>query len=99
MMADDRFEPEPQTVHDYLRELRRDVKEIKEQTIATNGRLGVVETWKAEIVSKQREGAAYTAGAATAFLTKRQVGGILAALSVAGSIVSAVTALIVRAAG
>ena len=25
-MADDHFEPEPQTVHDYLRELRRDVK-------------------------------------------------------------------------
>lgn len=98
-MADDHFEPEPQTVQDYLRELRRDVKEIMEQTTATNGRVSMIETWKSEVVAKQRESDAFSKGAATAFLTKRQVGGILAALSVAASIGSGLATLIARAAG
>jgi hypothetical protein len=82
-MADDHFEPEPQTVQDYLRELRRDVKDIKEQTTMTTGRVTD----------------AFAAGASTAFLTKKQVGGIVAALGVAASIGSGVATLIARAAG
>jgi chromosome segregation ATPase len=98
-MADDHFEPEPQTVQDYLRELRRDVKDIKEQTTMTNGRVTQLETWKSEVVAKQRETDAFAAGASTAFLTKKQVGGIVAALGVAASIGSGVATLIARAAG
>ena len=98
MMADDHFEPEPQTVQDYLRELRRDVKDIKEQTTMTNGRVTILESWKSEVVAKQRETDAYRAGASSRIpLTKKQVTAILSGLGVLVGVGSGIGTLIARA--
>ena len=67
------------TVHSVKDELGNRLIVIEKQTMIANGRTSALETWKSELVSKQREHEAYRAGAATSWLTKRQaaaIGGI-----------------------
>ena len=69
---------------------------IEKQTMLTNGRTSLLETWKSELVSKQREHEAYRAGAATSWVTKRQaaaIGGIAMGMT---AFASAIVGIIVK---
>ena len=95
---DEPFNEAPQTVQDYLRVLVRDVKEIKTQTIRTNGRVTAIEEWKAERVTQLREQAAYREGSSSALLTKKQASVAISVTTGIATIAGTIAGLIVKVA-
>lgn len=102
----DPFENEKLSDHEILRDMHRyltgpmdeRLKSIEVQAKMTNGRTSALETWKAEMVAKEREAQAYNAGASSRIpLTKKQVTAIMSGLGVLVAAGSGIGTVIARA--
>lgn len=90
------WEPEPQTLDEQLRVLIRDVREIKVQTTATNGRVMELERWRLSIEEAKRISDAFKQGASSALLTRKQATVALGVATTLCTVATAITGLIVR---
>lgn len=98
-MADNPFRHEPQTEREYLEAMYDTLVSVEAQVKLTNGRVSLLEQWRASAERKQGEDQAYQSGLAQALITKKQwraLAAILGAITTVAATVGAVAGIVAK---